>query len=152
LPDLPPPPVDRPLLKRLIGFAVNNRWGRGPSPPAETSSPSAVSRCAEYIERVFPRQARQSRLAQEAGLDLVVCIDLRGPGGGQWSCKWTAGELVYARRGLEEETRVTYHTDTATFEAVVNGLQTPQEAFFEQRINITGDLETALKLAVLFEQ
>ena len=34
----------------------------------------------------------------------------------------------------------------------MSGLQTPQEAFFEQRIAITGDLETALKLAVLFGQ
>ena len=42
--------------------------------------------------------------------------------------------------------------DTATFEAVINRLQTPQEAFFEQRIEIAGDMDTALKLAVLFSQ
>jgi hypothetical protein len=47
---------------------------------------------------------------------------------------------------------VTYHTNAATFQAVVSGLQTPEEAFFEERIAITGDLETALKLAVLFGQ
>ena len=152
LPDLPPPPVDRPMLKRLIRFAVENRWGRGPSSRAKASPSSATSRCAEYIEQIFPRQARRSRLAREAGLDLTVCIDLRGPGGGQWTCKWTAGELVYTKRRLEEQAAVTYHTDTATFEAVVHGLQSPQAAFFEQRIAITGDLETALKLAVLFGQ
>jgi thioester reductase-like protein len=150
LPELPPPPVDRPMLERLLRFAVANRWGRA----GNAAPPRAPRRwgCAEYIEQVFPRQARRSRLAQEAGLDLAVCVDVRGPGGGQWSCKWRQGELAYARPGADDDAAVTYHTDTGTFHAVVSGLQTPQEAFFEQRIAITGDLETALKLAVLFGQ
>jgi thioester reductase-like protein len=153
LPDLPPPPVDRPMLERLIRFAVANRWGRTPRQTTEARPrPMPASRCAEYIEQVFPRQARRSRLAREAGLDLTVCIDVRGPGGGQWSCKWRQGELIYVKSGLEDGAAVAYHTDAATFQAVVSGLQTPQEAFFEQRIAITGDLETALKLAVLFGQ
>lgn len=62
------------------------------------------------------------------------------------------GELIYARYGLEAGAVVTYHTDTATFQEVISGVQTPQEAFFEERIAITGDLETALKLAFLFGQ
>lgn len=153
LPHLPPPAIDRPLLKRLIRFAVATRWGRGAAPIQATNSGcSRASRCGEYIEQVFPRQARQSRLAREAGLDLTVGIDLHGPGGGQWSCKWTAGELIYARPGIDQRAAVVYRTDTATFEAVVNGLLSPQEGFFTQRIEIAGDLETALKLAVLFRQ
>jgi thioester reductase-like protein len=153
LPDLPCPIVDRSMLERLIRFAVTNRWGRAARPTTEVRGrPAPASHCAEYIEQVFPKQARRSRLAREAGLDLTVCIDLRGPGGGQWSCQWRQGELIYARSGLDSDAAATYHTDTATFHAVVNGLQTPQEAFFEQRIAITGDLETALKLAVLFGQ
>jgi len=151
LPDLPPPSVDRPMLERLIRFAVAKGWGRTPPQTSDVCPrPASRSYCAEYIEQVFPRQSNRSRLAREAGLDLTVCFDLRGPGGGQWSCKWIQGELVYARSGLEDGAAVTYHTDTATFQAVVSGLQTPQEAFFEQRIIITGDLETALKLVVLF--
>jgi predicted lipid carrier protein YhbT len=114
--------------------------------------PQHPARCRHYIEKVFPRQARRSRLAREAGLDLTVGIDLQGPGGGQWSCKWEQGELTCVSCGLDEDAAVTYHTDPATLEAVVSGLLTPQEAFFEQRIAITGDLEAALKLAFLFRQ
>jgi thioester reductase-like protein len=153
LPELPPPVVDRAMLERLIRFAAVNRWGRTSRPTAAVDvRPAVRSRCAEYIEQVFPGQARRSRLAREIGLDLTVGIDVRGPGGGQWSCKWRQGELAYARRGLDEGAAVTYRTDAETFQAVVSGLQTPQEAFFEERIAITGDLETALKLAVLFGQ
>jgi predicted lipid carrier protein YhbT len=60
--------------------------------------------------------------------------------------------LLYTRPGLEDHAAVTYETDTETFEAVVSSRQTPQEAFFGQRIAIKGDLETGLKLAVLFGQ
>jgi predicted lipid carrier protein YhbT len=108
--------------------------------------------CAEYIEQIFPVQANQSSIAREAGLDLTACFDLIGIAGGQWSVQWKAGELVGVRRGLDPSAVVTYHTDPTTFEAVVTGRETPQQAFFAQRLEITGDLETALKLAMLFLQ
>jgi thioester reductase-like protein len=152
LPGLPPPVMDRETLQRLIRFAVSERWGRGTRAEVLSSQPRWT--CAEYMDRVFPDQARRSNLAREAGLDLTVAIDVRGDEGegGQWSCKWQGGELAYLRRGLDAGAAVTYHTDASTFQAVVSGLLTPQEAFFEERIAITGDLETALKLAVLFGQ
>jgi thioester reductase-like protein len=152
LPDLPPPLVDRAMLERLIRFAVANRFGRARRQTTDARGTSLPSRCANYMERVFPKQARRSNLARDAGLDLTVCVDVRGPGGGQWSCSWRKGVLVYVKRGLEAGAAVTYQTDTATFHSVVSGLLTPQEAFFEQRVSIKGDLETALKLAVLFGQ
>jgi nucleoside-diphosphate-sugar epimerase/predicted lipid carrier protein YhbT len=153
LPHLSPPVIDGPLLRRLIRFAVADRWGRARPVRAAVSPPSAPpSSCVQYVEQMFPRQARQSRLARAARLNLLVALDIRGPGGGQWSCQWTHGELTYVRRGLEDHAEVTYQTDLATFEAVVQGCLTPQQAFFEHRIAIRGDLETALKLAVLFDQ
>jgi predicted lipid carrier protein YhbT len=47
---------------------------------------------------------------------------------------------------------VTYQTDPVTIEAVVQGRLSPQEAFFARRLAIQGNPETALKLAVLFDQ
>jgi thioester reductase-like protein len=146
---LPPPAVGAALLRRLIRFAVAARWGRR-QPTCPDAGGGAV--CAEYVEHTFPRQARRSRLARAARLHLLVGLDVRGPGGGQWSCRWAHGELCYVARGLDGRADVTYHTDVATFEAVVQGRQTPQQAFFEQRLAITGDLETALKLAALLRQ
>jgi nucleoside-diphosphate-sugar epimerase len=152
LPELPPLAVDEPLLRRLIRFALGDRWGRREPQPRSTPVSGAQSFCADYLERIFPPQARQSRLARHARLTVRVSLSVRGPGGGQWSCRWSQGELDAVVPGLDERADVTYHTDPATFEAVVRGRQTPQEAFFEQRITISGDLETALKLAVLFAQ
>jgi len=146
LPDLPPPLIDRPLLRRLFRFAEDANWGHRTRRPAPSESA-----CADYIERTFPQQARQSRLAQAAGLDLVVAFDVRGAGGGQWSCEWVEGEFREVRRGLSDRARVVYHLDTQTFEAVIAGRLSPQQAFFDRCLEVTGDLETALKLAVLFD-
>ena len=151
LPDLPPPALDRPLLARLIRYAVADRWGRrGPRQARETAA--VPSPCARYVEEIFPQQARRSRIAHAAGLHLAVGLDVAGPGGGQWSCRWAGGELTYVARGLEAQADVTYHTDADTFAAILHGRLAPQQAFFEERLAITGDLETALKLAVLFAQ
>jgi hypothetical protein len=149
LPNLLPPSVDCSMLRRLIRFAVADNWGRA---RRYVAIAQPASPCAEYIEEILPRQALRSTLAREVGLNITIGIDLHGPGGGEWSCNWRQGELVYARPGLEHGAALTYHTDTQTFQNVVSGLQTPQEAFFENRIAITGDIEAALKLAVLFGQ
>jgi thioester reductase-like protein len=146
LPHRPVPPVDRALLVRLVRFAEADDWGRR---RREQTGGSARD-CADYVERFFPHHARRSRLARAVGLDLVVGIDLRGPGGGEWSCEWCKGELTSLTRGLSERAAVIYHLGTTAFDAVVSGRLTPQQAFFEQQIEVSGDLETALKLAVLF--
>ncbi len=148
LPHLPPPPVDRPALQRLIRFAVADHWGRrGP-----TAEPCSTSFCTRYLEQTFPELARHSPLARAVGLEVAVGFDVRGPGGGRWSCRWEGGEFRGVSRGLGPNAAAVYHTDPATFEAVASGRCAAQQAFFERRIEVTGDLETALKLVVLFEQ
>jgi predicted lipid carrier protein YhbT len=56
------------------------------------------------------------------------------------------------RRGLDPAAVVTYRTDAATFAALVQTRETPQDAFFAGRIDIAGDMETGLKLAALFSR
>jgi nucleoside-diphosphate-sugar epimerase len=148
LPHLQPPPVDRPALRRLIRFAVADHWGRRTT----TAAGDGPAFCARYLEQTFPDLARKSPLARAVGLDVVVGFDVRGPGGGQWSCRWNDGEFHGVCRGLDPAAAVVYHTDAATFEAVAEGRSAPHQAFFDRRIEVTGDLETALKLVTLFDQ
>ncbi len=148
---LPPPAVDRAFLARVIRFAADDHWGHtGAAGPAVSAG--TAGDCASYVEGFFPRQAPRSPLARVVHLDLLVALDVRGPGGGQWSCRWARGELVSVRRGLEPGPAVTYRTDAETFAAIVRGRLDPHEAFFARHIEIEGDLEKALKLAMLFGQ
>jgi thioester reductase-like protein len=146
LPDLPPPRVGRAMLTRMVRFAVAHRWGR-----AAPAGPGGRARldCADYLESFFPHAARRSALVR-IPLTVTVGLDIRGPGGGRWQCRWADGELLAVRRACGAASDVTYQLDVATFMAVVRGAVAPQEAFFDRRIEVAGDVETALKLAALF--
>jgi thioester reductase-like protein len=148
LPDLPPPRLDRALLTRLIRFGIADRWGRASR--ARSSRRDSVD-VAHYLEHFFPRKARQSTLAA-LPLDMIIAFDIQGYQGGQWSCEWQGGELTDLRRGLRPDAELTYRMDVATFAAVVRGRQAAHEAFFARQIEVSGDIEKALKLAVLFGQ
>jgi hypothetical protein len=152
LPHLPPPLVDRVRLRRLIRFAINDRWGRAMTAPSARHADADSHGCAHYFEQTFPQQAHSSELARAVGLDVLVSFDIHGSDGGQWSCQWRHGEFHGVRRGLDAAAAVVNRLDVPTFQAVIDGRLTPHEAFFAQRIAIDGDLELALKLATLFEQ
>jgi thioester reductase-like protein len=149
LPDLPAPPVDRELLRRLVVFARDNRWGRNRcarSAPVESESRFD---CRRYIEQTFPEAAQQSSLARTIGLEVVVSLDVHGPTGGQWTLSWIKGELAEVRCGLTGNADVLYRFASTTFESVIRGKRSPQDAFFSKQIEVEGDIEKALKLAVL---
>jgi thioester reductase-like protein len=145
LPDLPPPMIDRALLTRIIRFAVADRWGR----PDRRRARNIGVDCARYVERFFPEAVRRSTLAG-IPLDVIVALAVTGPGGGQWSFRWAGGNLISVERGRESDAEVIYRMDVATFEAVVRGRLSPHDAFLARNIEIAGDVEKGLKLAVLF--
>jgi nucleoside-diphosphate-sugar epimerase/predicted lipid carrier protein YhbT len=147
LPDLPSPPFDRDLVARLLRFAQADGWGRGRA----GRQPAATPDCAHYLEHVLPEQVRRSPLARALPRNLRFALDIQGPGGGQWCCCPGDGVLE-VRRGLEGGVAVTYRTDAATFDGLVRGRETAQNAFFDRRIEIEGDMEKALKLAPLIER
>jgi thioester reductase-like protein len=152
LADLPPPPFDRALMERLLAFAQEDRWGRRPVHEASAPATAKASPCAEYIERVLPVQVRRFPLAQAVPAGLVFTLDVRGPGGGVWSCRWAGGGALEVRRDPGAAAAVVFRTDEPTFEGLVTGRQAPQAAFFDGRVEIEGDVEKGLKLAALIEQ
>ena len=107
--------------------------------------------CFHYMEQFFPESARQSRLSR-IPVDVTLGLEIRGQGGGRWSYRWSKGELITMGRYLDPGAQVVYRTDKTTFEAIVSCRETLQDAFFDQRIEIEGNIETALMLATLFQE
>jgi thioester reductase-like protein len=145
LPDLPPPAVDAALLRRLIAFAVADDWGRQPRRPRRPEE----SPCARYVEHFFPECLPRSELAR-LPVEAVVGLEVSGTGGGRWSFRLAAGAVRDLRRGAVPGVEVCYRTDAVTFAAVVDGREAAHDAFLARRIEIDGDVEKGLKLAVLF--
>lgn len=148
VPELPCPRLDGDFLARLIRFAVADRWGRA---SRGRNRVGVRTNCADYVERFFPESVGRSALARLA-LDVTIGLDVYGPGGGRWAVRMRPGEPAEVRRRMATEASVVYRTDAATFDSVVRGRLKPQDAFFARRIEVTGDVERALKLAVLFGQ
>jgi hypothetical protein len=146
LPNLETPCVDRAMLARLIRFAVADQWGRAGR--KKQRRPMGLV-CRQYVEEFFPATLRRSSLAR-LPLDVTIGLDVAGPEGGQWLCRLHKGEPAI-RRGPLADADVIYRMDRATFEAIVRGWQSPQDAFLARAIEIEGDLEKGVKLAVLFD-
>ena len=147
LPDLPPPVIDCELVIRLLRFAREDNWGRerAHGKPAPALDPG------HYLECVLPEQVRQSPVARALPRGLLFALDIRGSGGGQWACL-CGDRVIGVRRGHDPGAVLTYRTDVPTFEGLVRGRQTARKAFFDGRIEIEGNMEKALMLAMLIEQ
>lgn len=146
LPDLPAPTFNSELMVRLLRFAQADNWGRGQrdiAPPFPD--------LAHYLELDLPEQVHQSPLRYALPRGLLFALDIRGAGGGIWSFHWADGRLS-VRRGLEDDAVVTYRLEASIFDDLLRGRQTSQKAFYEGNIEIEGDEEKALKLALIIEQ
>jgi thioester reductase-like protein len=146
LPDVPPPVIDRDLMERLLTFALEDRWGRGSTPHARESG------CAHYLERVLPEQIRRFVLARAVPAEVVFALEIRGPGGGVWSCRWQGDGVLEVRPGSTAAAGTVFRTHVATFDDLLGGRQTVQSAFFDGHIEMRGDVEQGLKLGVLIGQ
>jgi thioester reductase-like protein len=147
LPYLPPPPFDQAMVARLLRFAQEDGWGRRRS----HSRPVRAVGVARYLEDVLPAQMRESPLASALPSGLLFAVDIHGPGGGQWSYRCGV-RILSVQRELAADRALTFRLDAPTLESLMSGRQTAQQAFFEGRIDIDGDTEKALKLAMLIEQ
>jgi thioester reductase-like protein len=148
LPDLPPPRFDRQLVARLLAFAQADNWGRrhgrNHAPP-----PSA---CAHYLECVLPQWVQRSSVARALPNDFHFALDLRGPDGGQWSCRCGGEKILMVERGIHAVPDVIYRMEANVFLHLIRGQQSAQKAFLDGQIEIEGDMEKALKWAMFIEQ
>jgi nucleoside-diphosphate-sugar epimerase len=149
---LPPPRFDRDSIARLLRFAQDDHWGRKASRKSPQAAHPSGSDCGQFLEDVLPRRLHNSPLGRALPRDLSFAIDIRGPGGGRWSCRVGPAGLLQLKRDDVGNDGVTYRTDAPTFHRLIQGHETAQAAFFDGRITIDGDTEKGLKLAVLIEQ
>lgn len=154
LPDLPPPRFDRQLAARLLAFAQADNWGRqrGRTPPSLPPAGEGLPECAHYLEHVLPQRVRYSPLARSLPRGLHFALDIGGAGGGQWSFRSGGEEILSVERGIRTVPDVIYRMDADAFVRLIRGRESAQRAFLDGQIEIEGDMEKALKLAMFIEQ
>jgi len=116
---------------------------------AETSVSAMVWHDA-YFEVFLPGIMNQLLLADLSTLTACFEISISDLESPPWRLAIQDGRLVYV--GQEEEAPMCRYTlDLATLRKVAGGKETPQEAFFDCRIRLDGDMEMGLKLSTVLE-
>lgn len=148
-PEHPCPRIDSDAVERLLRFADSDCWGK-----RKTPCPESFFECAEYLEQFLPKFAPQSVLPRLQTVTTDVAFEISGSGGGCWVCQLEGGDVVGVERSsssaLECRPSVTFATATKTFREIVAGRLSPQKAFLNRKIEIKGNIETGLKLAMIF--
>ncbi len=109
-----------------------------------------VTRIRTYFREFLPGLVNQLLLEDLEGLSCCFEISVDGTGDRPWQLVVENGRLVYV--GHDGGVPVCqYKTDVLTALAVAAADETPQAAFFDQRIQLIGDMEMGLTLSTVLE-
>ncbi|MBS1257448.1 MAG: hypothetical protein MAG551_00492 [Candidatus Scalindua arabica] len=113
----------------------------------------------EYFEELISARVNLCPLPRIESLNTVIRFDIKGDDAGSWTIEVEAGFLKrvvrnYTGNGLSSNEAVlepasTFQMDSETFMSILKRKITPQQAFFEKKVQIQGDIMIALKMNVL---
>ncbi len=141
------PTFDAAALHRLLAYAKAANWAREDARPVATSQRDS---CADFFEGFLPRSVPQSQIARMAALSTIMRFIIEDEPDGQWVCRFDRGTLAEVRRGpnsLNED--FGYRLKRDVFFRAVAGDVHPQHAFLSGDIDVFGDVERALKMAMI---
>lgn len=151
------PPLDTDYFRRTLIYAMETSWGR--NLPHNRVVPSARLADVDYVSLYFSEFLRSKMdrrlIANLKSLQASLHIRIREASPSPWRLRIEEGRLVELEcdNGPVE---CAFETSASVFRKVAEGRLSPQKAFFERQVDISGDLEKALKtaaaLSLFFEQ
>jgi nucleoside-diphosphate-sugar epimerase len=152
------PKWDATALRRLFAYAQSVDWsdkrrrrqlGTTPGAVHEEKSPSV---CATYFEQFLPAYVNRSNVARMTALSVSVRFEIDDEPLGEWVCHFERGRLVQVVRApaaVGVRADVGYRSTVAGFWKSISGRHHPQELFLRGHAHISGDVERALKMAMI---
>lgn len=141
--DLHLKPLDAAYFRRLLAYARHRNWGR----PARNEKPSRP--VDEYFTVFLADKLHRNLLPDLRSLTAQFRIITSDEG--HWSLDVRHGVLrSISRNGATPQ--CTFSVDPKTFLEIVSGRLAPQQAFFNRRAEISGDMETGLRVAAVLAQ
>ena len=137
------PALDTAFFRRLLAYAKGVNWGRD----------IAVDRTepvAEYFDSFLAAKLGQHLLPDVRRLSARIAVAFPGTEA-HWSLHVEEGVLrTISDNGMQTDCR--YLLDVPTFLEIVGGRLNPQQAFFSRRVEISGNVETGLRVAAVLGQ
>ncbi len=141
------PEMNVAFFQKLLDYAKRTKWGK-----ACVEAPATAQGQERFVEQYFnnflPGKMHRQLLPNLKHLTASCRITVEDLPGRSWSLKIDQGRLEeISQNGMI--CQCTFCLDSDTFSAIVSGRLAPQQAFFQRRIHIEGDMETGLKLATV---
>ena len=145
----PPAPWTDERLARLIAFAEHGGWrASGTARHAETQ----VEEVGKYFREFLPARMAGPHLAAIRDTDLSVRFEIGSVTGGHWWCRFANGRVVTVEPAANKPADVVYRTSVLRFRAAVAGEISGAELFLSGDAQVEGDIERALKFAMVLEE
>lgn len=141
------PEMNMAFFQRLLDYARRTRWGK-----ASAVAPVAAESRKRFVDRYFDSfltdKMHKQLLPNLKHLSASCRIRVEDLPERSWSLRINQGRLEeISQNGMLCQCTFSLHSDT--FRAIVSGRLAPQQAFFQRKIHIEGDMETGLKLATV---
>jgi nucleoside-diphosphate-sugar epimerase/putative sterol carrier protein len=146
------PDLDEPYFRKILDYAVAHGWGKHALPlTCQESEKSPVRFTDCYFREFLPGKLNQQLIENLKNLSAVVSINIQDEKTSNWALEIKGGMLkAVSQDSLPVECR--YLLDAETFEQIARGRLQPQQAFFDGRANIEGDMERALQVATALSE
>jgi nucleoside-diphosphate-sugar epimerase len=139
------PAYDPQAIRRLVSYAQSVEWGRRRNTADRQASP-----CAVYFESFLPKHIGRSQVARLTSVTATMRFVIEDEPNGEWVCVFDRGRLSTVRRGhdgIHED--FGYRATREVFWQAISGNTHPQELFLTGRAEVFGNVERALKMAVI---
>ena len=142
------PTYDSAAIRRLVAYAQKVEWGR-----RRDSRDGCGSPVAAYFEWFLPTHVGRSEVARLTAVSATMRFIIDDEPNGQWVCRFDRGQLRLVRRGsdgIQED--FGYRATRDVFWEAISGKVHPQELFLSGRAEVFGDVEQALKMAMILHE
>jgi nucleoside-diphosphate-sugar epimerase len=139
------PTYDAAAIRRLVAYAQRAEWGRPKKSERDGTSPVAA-----YFESFLPTYVSKSEVARLTAVSTTMRFVIDDEPNGQWVCRFDRGQLEMVHRGedgVQED--FGYRATRDVFWEAIGGKVHPQELFLSGRAEVFGDVEQALKMAMI---
>lgn len=145
--DITAAPLDAAFFSRLLAYARECGWGRSPR-----TAPTARGAVVDlYFQNFLRGKLHQQLLPNLRRLTATFRVVVKDLPEACWALAIREGKLESVSRDARNA-QCLFTVDLSTFLEVVSGRLTPQEAFFQRRIDIDGEVDTGLHLAAVLAE
>ena len=150
------PEYDVGRLHGLVAWAHAARWGRRVESRRDVAPVTEADDAllAAYFERYLPRYVAVSKVARMTALNATMRFVIEDVAGAAWRCRFVNGRLADSHRA--DGTTVPQPgedfvniTSRKVFWEAAAGRVDPQKVFLDGQARVAGDIEAALKMAVV---